>query len=403
MRVVSRSTVVIELAGHASLARDLSAGGVFVPACALQLTEECDLVVCGVTHQMSIPARVVYVDPRGAGLELLGFTPELKAMIAELASPAAEEAAPVSAVAPADDLEVPSHFAADDAAAIHDDDLEIPRSDDPAYIASAPPAEDLAVAARGHADGDAGAAYRADVDADDDRAGTDADGSTSRAGTEVDADDSRSLGAELDAELDASIDLSDLGEPDASSLELDLIDPDTGLALAPPEPTSANAEDDADPDDDADDGDDSPAGVERRARRAFARNVHERLRNLPLAAQIKLAGAGEMHERIVLERMYGKNVWETLLRNPRLTAPEVARIARMGALPRVLMEIIVANNAWLQIPEVRRALLANPRLGTDQIMKVLRVTPKPELKLATIQTAYPFAVRNAAKMLLRGD
>jgi hypothetical protein len=133
------------------------------------------------------------------------------------------------------------------------------------------------------------------------------------------------------------------------------------------------------------------------------RNVHERLRGLTLIAQHKLAAAGELHERIVLERLYGKNVWEILLRNPRLTPPEVARIARYGSLPRVLLEIILANNAWLQVPEVRRALLANPRLGTDQIMKVLRLTPKHELRLAAVQTAYPYAVRNAAKMLLRGE
>lgn len=140
-----------------------------------------------------------------------------------------------------------------------------------------------------------------------------------------------------------------------------------------------------------------------RTTRRLARNVHDRLRGLALAAQLKVAVSGELHERIVLERLYGKNVWETLLRNPRLTAPEVSRIARYGSLPRVLLEIIVGNNAWLQIPEVRRALLSNPRLATDQIMKVLRLTPKHEVRLAAIQTAYPHAVREAAKLLLRSE
>src|SRR5262249_25260317 len=133
-----------------------------------------------------------------------------------------------------------------------------------------------------------------------------------------------------------------------------------------------------------------------------ALNVHERMRGMNLATQLKMAATGELHERIVLERLYGKNVWETLLRNPRLTAPEVSRIARYGSLPRIPPELIVGNNAWLQVPEVRRALLSNPRLATDQIMKVLRLTPKHELKLAAIQTAYPQAVRAAAKQLLRG-
>ena len=39
-------------------------------------------------------------------------------------------------------------------------------------------------------------------------------------------------------------------------------------------------------------------------------------------------------------------------------------------LARKTLEIIVGNNAWLQVPEVRRALLSNPRLGTDQVALV---------------------------------
>ena len=76
--------------------------------------------------------------------------------------------------------------------------------------------------------------------------------------------------------------------------------------------------------------------------------------------------------------------------------------AEYAMLPRVLLEIILGNATWLQVPEVRRALLANPRLGTDQALKVLRLAPRHELRLAAIQTAYPHAVRNAAKLLLRG-
>lgn len=133
------------------------------------------------------------------------------------------------------------------------------------------------------------------------------------------------------------------------------------------------------------------------------KSLHERLRGLPLIEQIKLAKAGDITERILLERMYGKNVWEALLRNPRLTGQEVARIARMGALPRPLLEIIFGNGGWLQVPEVRRALLSNPRLGNDQILKLLRMMPKHELKLAAVQSAYSFAVRSAAKTMLKEE
>jgi len=129
--------------------------------------------------------------------------------------------------------------------------------------------------------------------------------------------------------------------------------------------------------------------------------VHERLRGLSVTEQQRVARDGDMNERIMLERIYSKSVWETLLRNPRLTVVEVARIARMGNLPRPLIEIVLGNGAWLQSPQVRRALLSNPRLAPDMVLKVMQVMPKAELKLVPQQTAYPQSVRAAAKRLIK--
>lgn len=134
-----------------------------------------------------------------------------------------------------------------------------------------------------------------------------------------------------------------------------------------------------------------------------ALNVHERLRGLSPAEQLKVARDSDVNARIVLERLYGKAVWEPLLANPRLTPPEVARIARMGSLPRPLIETILGNPGWLQSPLVRRALLANPRLSRDGIDKVLRATPKAELRLIPKQTAYPHGVRDAAARMLKSE
>ena len=227
--MAERPTVEIELAADGRHARDLAAGGIFVPGCTLPLSSECDLIVRSAAAERCFAARVVFRDPHGgAGLELVGFCAEMKAELARLAE----------------------------------------------------------------------------------------------------------------------------------------------LAAA----------------------DDSPDGT------AYP---SERLRHLSLPQQIKKAHSGELQERILLERMYGKAVWEALLRNPRITVPEVARIARMGMLPRPLIEIIVSNGAWLQIPEVRRALLSNPRLQTDQILRILRLMPKHELRLAAVQASYPFPVRDAAKRMLR--
>lgn len=127
---------------------------------------------------------------------------------------------------------------------------------------------------------------------------------------------------------------------------------------------------------------------------------HERLRKLNQTQQQKIARMGEMNDRVMLERLYGRNVWDSLLHNPKLTIPEVARIARKGTVPRPLLELIVENNTWIQAPMVRRALLSNPRVSGESIMKLLRITPKHELKIIHKTTTYSSQVREAARKVL---
>jgi hypothetical protein len=376
--------VVIELAGDAGFSRDLAAGGVFVPDCGLRLAQECDLVVIGANHQLVLPARVVYVDhQRGAGLELIGFSAEMKAQLAEL-----EPVAPSGLEfleEPAIDESLPDRSPLDDPP-VADDEL-VGRFSEPVPLIDLEALDD-------DGEDDLAVPVAADPDAD-----TSANELPGDAGAEAASDDATAAydrAAVYDGVLGNLADF-DPANPDHAYL--------MSAKTLPPDNVAGYDGPDDGPEGDPEHGpeDASRPPEPGRTTRTIARNVHERLRGLTLVAQLKLAVSGELHERIMLERLYGKNVWETLLRNPRLTAPEVARIARYGSLPRVLLEQIVGNNAWLQVPEVRRALLSNPRLGTDQIMKVLRLTPKHELKLAAIQTAYPHAVRNAAKMLLRGD
>jgi hypothetical protein len=131
-----------------------------------------------------------------------------------------------------------------------------------------------------------------------------------------------------------------------------------------------------------------------------ASRLMDRLKNLNIAQQQRVARDGSVTERVALERIYGKAVWEGLLKNQRLSPPEVARIARMGTAPIAILDTIVANGAWLASGEVRRALLSNTRLGEDAILKVLRASPRHELQLVANQTTYHARVRKAAKGML---
>ncbi len=172
------------------------------------------------------------------------------------------------------------------------------------------------------------------------------------------------------------------------------------------------ADDDADdldfenvPDDDADEPlpeqGDHQAVEGGAAEMRRTRNIYDRIRKLSSREQQLVARNGTLAERVALERCFGGGVWEGLLQNPMLSGAEVARISKKGALPKPLISMIVNNAAWLSIPEVQRALLGNPRLGSSEIVKVLRAMPRTALSRVPAQSAYRMVVRSAAKKLLK--
>jgi hypothetical protein len=167
---------------------------------------------------------------------------------------------------------------------------------------------------------------------------------------------------------------------------------DTSAAQADAGDASDGDADDAEPDADGDDL--LASDLQSQPAR------HERLRKLSLNEQQKIARTGDLNDRVTLERIYGKHVWEGLLHNPKLTVPEVARIARKGTMPRPLLEYIVDNNTWIQAAIVRRALLGNPRVSSEAIMKLLRITPKHELRTIYKTTTYSTQVRECARKVL---
>jgi hypothetical protein len=364
---MGRPTIRVELT-DSNVARELAAGSVFVRGCELPLHELCELVVSDAGRDLRLDAVVVYTQDQGAGVQVVGFGPELQAQVSEFITTAAELARAFDA------LDRLGEFEAEDG----------PRSDQPD---DALPDIDLGVVVRFHAP--AALDEVRSSDDRDERSGDLADleprtEPEARLGYRISSPSWEVRAAMHGVEVRSSED--DVRDPDAGVREPD--ESGVGSDEPVPEPTAESG------------GADGEAGAEQQRK---ALTMHERLRRLTIGEQLKKAHSSDPSERILLERIYGKNVWEALLRNPRLTAPEVVRLARMGTLPRPLLELIVANGGWLQIPEVRRALLTNPRLGTDQILRVLRLLPKHELKVASTTTAYPFAVRDAAKRMVRGD
>lgn len=200
-----------------------------------------------------------------------------------------------------------------------------------------------------------------------------------------------SIAAQVGSEFDDEITGEQGFSCDMAGDEYDELDEQTN-------PWNEGAEGEAATDDDEGAGDGTPT---KERPNIATRAV--RLKNLTPQQRMQVARSSVQEDRVVLERLYGSAVWELLLHNPKITVPEVARMARKGTMPRPLLDFIADNEQWIRHSLIRRALLANPRLGPEAVNKVLRTLPARELKLVPQQTAYPPGVRQAATRLMRGS
>lgn len=132
-----------------------------------------------------------------------------------------------------------------------------------------------------------------------------------------------------------------------------------------------------------------------------ARHLHDRIRALSLAERELVARQGSLPERVALERRFGGSVWEGLLHNPQLTSREVLRMAKSPSLPTHLVNLIVANKAWLADGAIQTALLHNPRVSGAHLDRVLRGLPQAELVRLSQQSSLRMQVRQGAKRLIR--
>src|SRR3569833_2461017 len=76
--------VVLDLSEDVQLARDLAAGGVFVPGCTEPILADIELVVRAGDQEVGVAARVVNDNNNGAGCELVACPPEVRERLAAL-------------------------------------------------------------------------------------------------------------------------------------------------------------------------------------------------------------------------------------------------------------------------------------------------------------------------------
>jgi hypothetical protein len=128
-------------------------------------------------------------------------------------------------------------------------------------------------------------------------------------------------------------------------------------------------------------------------------NAWDRLRALPHAEKLILAGKADRSERVILAQDGDPQVLFFLLKNPRITVDEVARIARSSFLSFQGADLIAKTTQWHN-NDVRIGLVGNPRTPTPLALRILPSLPQNEIKQIARGSAVSTALRQAALKLV---
>jgi len=126
-----------------------------------------------------------------------------------------------------------------------------------------------------------------------------------------------------------------------------------------------------------------------------ARNAWDRIRLLSQIEKLLLAVKAERSERAILLQDNDPRVLLSLLRNPRLTVDEVARVAKSSFLTYQVADVILKASQWMSSLDVRLSLIHNPKTPPAFALRILPTLPESDVR-AIARAGTNMALKQAA-------
>jgi hypothetical protein len=130
-------------------------------------------------------------------------------------------------------------------------------------------------------------------------------------------------------------------------------------------------------------------------------NTWDRVRGLSQMEKLLLAVKADRSERATLLQDNDPRVLLSLLRNPRLTVDEVARLAKSSFFNFQVADVIVKTTQWMSNIDVRLALIRNPKTPPAFALQILPTLPESEVR-AIARAGTNMALKQAALRRLQG-
>lgn len=127
----------------------------------------------------------------------------------------------------------------------------------------------------------------------------------------------------------------------------------------------------------------------------------DRIRGLSQMEKILLASKADRSDRSLLLQDNDPRVLLSILRNPRLTIEEVARLTKSTYLTYQIAEVIMKAAQWMASLDVRLGLIHNPKTPQAFALRILPTLPESEVRNIA-RAGTNMALKQAALRRLQG-
>jgi hypothetical protein len=128
----------------------------------------------------------------------------------------------------------------------------------------------------------------------------------------------------------------------------------------------------------------------------------QRVRGMTPPQKILLAPKADRVTRALLVQDSDPQVLFALLKNPRLSIDEVVRVAKSSYLSFQAAELIMRTSPWAANLDVRVALVHNPKLPVPFALRLLPTLPDSEVRAIAKGAATSMPLKQAALKRLQG-
>ncbi len=106
---------------------------------------------------------------------------------------------------------------------------------------------------------------------------------------------------------------------------------------------------------------------------------YKQAQTMSIADKIKMALTGDKEWRKILIKDANKLVSSGVIKNPRITEPEVLNVLKSGVQNDEIIRLICANREWVKNYQIRKALVENPKTPLTNALRYLGTVTEKDL------------------------